>query len=242
MRKENREMETCFICVYKLSEADGYAELVAVDHRAKTVFPLRLPVEDCVLIRSGLSFKEFRAEDAFSSVGGDVVQNGVSVDVGFRSTDESLPKCKPENEIGVGGIPGHGSQEVVICERAIKSRPKKQLIDVFFQFFVLLRVFLFKGCKFFFRRAEFTQKAKMFERMGGQDLFVAKTAGSFDGYKQMIEEASGQGADSLAEDDAQGGKDSDGSPLDDAVDNGAPIAGCEKINHALHGGSVTGLN
>ena len=45
-------MKTCYIYVYMLSEADGYAELVAVDHRAKTVFPLRLPVEDCVSIKS----------------------------------------------------------------------------------------------------------------------------------------------------------------------------------------------
>lgn len=45
-------MKTFFICVYKLNEADGYAELVAVDHRAKTVFPLRLPVEDCVELPS----------------------------------------------------------------------------------------------------------------------------------------------------------------------------------------------
>lgn len=234
-------MKTCFICVYMLSEADGYAELVAVDHRAKTVFPLRLPMEDCVIIRS-VSLKKSRAEDSLLSCGGDVEQNGVSVDVGFRSTDESLPKCKPENEIGVGGIPGHGAQELVICERAIKSRPMKQLVDGFFQFFVLLRVFLFKGCKFFFRRAEFAPKSKMLERMGGQDLFVAKTAGSFDGYAQLIAEDSSKVPDVLAEDDAQGGKDSDGSPLDDAVDDGAPIAGCEKINHALHGGSVTGLN
>lgn len=234
-------MKTCFICVYKLSEADGYAELVAVDHRAKTVFPLRLPVKDCVMIRS-VSLKKSRAEDSLLSCGGDVENSGDAGDMVPGVLKESRFISKTENEFCVRGIPGHSLSDLVHGKFALQGSPKKQLVDGFFQFFVLLRVFLFKGCKFFFRRAEFAPKSKMLERMGGQDLFVAKTAGSFDGYAQLIAEDSSKVPDVLAEDDAQGGKDSDGSPLDDAVDDGAPIAGCEKINHALHGGSVTGLN
>lgn len=235
-------METCFMCVYKLSEADGYAELVAVDHRAKTVFPLRLPVKDCVELPSLLGTKEAGSEDSFLSCGGDEVVNRRSVDMVSGALDESGFTGKIKNEICVGDIPVHGEQELIFRKKFLIGSPFQQGVKRFFQFFVLLCARLFKGLQFFFRCSEFTPKAKMFERMVREDLFVAKTAGSFDGYKQMIEEASAQGADSLAEDDAQGGKYGDGSPLEDAVDNGVPIAGCEKINHALHGGSVTGLN
>lgn len=124
----------------------------------------------------------------------------------------------------------HGEQELIFRKKVLIGSPFQQGVKRFFQFFVLLCARLFKGLQFFFLRAEFAPKAKMLERMGGQDLFVAKTAGSFDGYAQLIAEDSSKAPDVLAEDDAQGGKDSDGSPLDDAVDDGAPITGCEKID------------
>lgn len=206
---------------------------------AEGYFPLRLPVAQCPALGSVSGAQEACAEDAFAADGGDVVPGGLSGDDNSRGADEVAFKGKPKYEVCVRCLPGHAAHEFVFCEALAECSPLKQGVEGFFKFCFLLGCLALKGGKLFFNLLKPTAKAMGGEGVCWKHLARIKTADSVEGAAKFVSDGSECGRDVAAEDDTECGESGNGSPLNDAVDDGAPVSGCEKVVDDLHVGSVS---